>query len=111
MAEVSDGPAGPVLIETAPAHRFDEAALEAWLRRAIPDFGAGMQVRQFQGGMSNPTFLISTDGGARRFVMRKQPPGALLPSAHQVDREFRAMQALGATGVPVPGARALCQDR
>jgi aminoglycoside phosphotransferase (APT) family kinase protein len=98
-------------VEVAPAHRFDEAALEAWLQAAIPDFGAGMRVRQFHGGMSNPTFLLETDGGARRFVMRKQPPGPLLASAHQVDREFRVMRALAGSDVPAPPVRALCQDR
>jgi aminoglycoside phosphotransferase (APT) family kinase protein len=70
-----------------------------------------MRVRQFHGGMSNPTFLLETDGGARRFVMRKQPPGTLLASAHQVDREFRVMRALAGTDVPAPPARALCRDR
>jgi aminoglycoside phosphotransferase (APT) family kinase protein len=104
-------PGEPRLVDVPPAHRFDERALEAWLAERIADFGAGMNVRQFHGGMSNPTFLISTDGGARRFVLRKQPPGALLASAHQVDREFKAMQALTGTAVPVPPARALCQDR
>jgi aminoglycoside phosphotransferase (APT) family kinase protein len=98
-------------VDVTAAHRFDEAALQAWLQTAIPDFGAGLHVRQFHGGMSNPTFLLTTDGGARRFVMRKQPPGTLLPSAHQVDREFRVMRALAGSGVPVPPARALCQDR
>ena len=98
-------------VDVAAAHRFDEAALQAWLQAAIPDFGSGMQVRQFHGGMSNPTFLLQTDGRARRFVMRKQPPGTLLASAHQVDREFRVMRALAGSGVPVPPARALCQDR
>ncbi|MBV8682354.1 MAG: phosphotransferase family protein [Caulobacteraceae bacterium] len=109
MTEAAIGEARTV--DVAPAHRFDEAALRAWLEIAIPDFGSAMQVRQFHGGMSNPTFLLSTDGGARRFVMRKQPPGTLLASAHQVDREFRVMRALAGSGVPVPPARALCQDR
>ena len=98
-------------LDVAAAHRFDEAALQAWLQREIPGFGSAMSVRQFHGGMSNPTFLLETDGGARRFVMRKQPPGTLLASAHQVDREFRVMRALAGSGVPVPPARALCQDR
>jgi aminoglycoside phosphotransferase (APT) family kinase protein len=98
-------------VQVAPAHRFDEAALQGWLQREIPGFGSTMDVRQFHGGMSNPTFLLEADGGARRFVMRKQPPGTLLASAHQVDREFRVMRALAGSGVPVPPARALCQDR
>jgi len=109
---MTDAAAGEArTVDVAPAHRFDETALRTWLQASIPDFGSAMRVRQFHGGMSNPTFLLETDGGARRFVMRKQPPGALLASAHQVDREFRVMRALAGSDVPVPPARALCQDR
>ena len=109
MTEAAIGEARTV--DVAPAHRFDQAALQAWLQSAIPDFGSAMQVRQFHGGMSNPTFLLETNDGARRFVMRKQPPGTLLASAHQVDREYRVMSALAGSAVPVPPARVLCQDR
>lgn len=104
-----DGNAAP-LIEVAPAHRFDAQRLDAFLQTAVEDFGSGMEIRQFQGGASNPTFLLTTDGGAKRYVMRKKPPGQLLPSAHQVDREHRVMKALAETGVPVPNMRALCED-
>jgi len=99
--------------EIAPAHRFDVEALDQYLRDVIPDFGDGLEVHQFQGGASNPTFLLVTqglDGGVRRYVLRKKPPGVLLASAHQVDREYAAMRALSATDVPVPNARMLCQD-
>ncbi|HWF01975.1 MAG TPA: phosphotransferase family protein [Caulobacteraceae bacterium] len=96
--------------EIAPAHRFDVERLERYLQSAIPDFGAGLTVRQFQGGASNPTFLLQTDGGERRYVLRKKPPGTLLASAHQVDREFRVMSALAQTDVPVPRMRHLCED-
>ena len=65
-------------------------------------------VRQFEGGQSNPTFLLEADG--QRYVMRKQPPGELLPSAHQVDREHRVMHALRNTPVPVPEMFCLCED-
>ena len=67
-------------------------------------------MRQFQGGASNPTFLVIEKGGDGRlfFVMRKKPPGQLLASAHQVDREYRVMSALAGSGVPVPRMRALC---
>jgi aminoglycoside phosphotransferase (APT) family kinase protein len=68
-----------------------------------------MIVEQFEGGQSNPDVPASTAGG-RRYVLRKQPPGELLPSAHQVDREFRVMKALAPTGVPVPKMLALCDD-
>lgn len=98
--------------EVAPAHRFDEARLHAWLTANIEGFGRGLQVRQFQGGASNPTFLLTaeTPQGERRYVLRKKPPGTLLASAHQVDREFRVMSALAQTDVPVPRMRALCTD-
>jgi aminoglycoside phosphotransferase (APT) family kinase protein len=89
------------------AHRFDEARLAAWLRPRVPEIGPDLQVRQFQGGASNPTFLLTC--GDRRFVLRKKPPGQLLASAHQVDREYRAMAAL-AGHIPVPAMRALCED-
>jgi len=71
-----------------------------------------MKVAQIKGGASNPTFLLSTnDGGeVKRYVLRKKPPGQLLQSAHQVDREYRVMKALAGTGVPVPRMRHLCND-
>ncbi|MFC0283145.1 phosphotransferase family protein [Camelimonas abortus] len=98
--------------EVRPAHRFDEGRLHAWLAQRIAGFGDDMRVLQFAGGASNPTFLLTTvaDGGERHFVLRKKPPGVLLPSAHQVDREYRAMRALAGSGVPVPVARAYCDD-
>ncbi len=109
MAEASGGPS---LVEVSPAHRFDVGALETYAKGAVEDFGQGLVVRQFQGGVSNPTFLLTTEGpaGPKRYVMRKKPPGELLASAHQVDREHRVMKALGATDVPVPTMRALCMD-
>jgi aminoglycoside phosphotransferase (APT) family kinase protein len=99
--------ANPPVREVAPGHRFDPAPLEGWLKRHVEDFGEGMIVQQFQGGASNPTFLLTTDKG--RYVLRKKPPGQLLASAHQVDREFRVMKALEGH-VPVPRMRALCTD-
>lgn len=102
----------PRVSSVAPAQRFDERRLEAYLRREIEDFGGDLEVRQFQGGASNPTFLLTTGTaeGPRRYVLRKKPPGELLPSAHQVDREYRVMRALAATEVPVPRMRLLCED-
>jgi aminoglycoside phosphotransferase (APT) family kinase protein len=67
-----------------------------------------MVVRQFQGGQSNPTFLIETP--TRAYVLRKQPPGALLPSAHAIDREYRVQAALKGTPVPVVPMRLFCED-
>ncbi len=109
---MSDPTAGLPVGEIAEKHRFDVASLDAYLRKRIDHFGTALRVHQFQGGASNPTFLLVTqDGGdVRRFVLRKKPPGPLLPSAHQVDREFAAMKALGPTDVPVPNVRHLCED-
>jgi aminoglycoside phosphotransferase (APT) family kinase protein len=90
------------------AHRFDEAALDRYLRANLKGFEGPLTVQQFGGGQSNPTFLLSA--GAKRYVMRKKPPGQLLKSAHQVDREYRIMKALAATDVPVPRMHVLCED-
>jgi aminoglycoside phosphotransferase (APT) family kinase protein len=89
-------------------HRFDEAALARYLAAHSDRFGGSLTVRQFSGGQSNPTFLLESSG--RQYVMRKKPPGQLLKSAHQVDREFKAMKALAATDVPVPRMHVLCED-
>lgn len=94
------------------AHRFDTKRLEAYCRDTVEGFGGALEVRQFEGGQSNPTFLLTTTGhgGGKRYVMRKKPPGQLLASAHQVDREYRVMKALAETDVPVPHMYALCED-
>ena len=89
-------------------HRFDEARLAAWLRDNLEGLAGAIEVRQFHGGASNPTFLVTS--GDQRLVLRKKPPGQLLASAHQVDREYRVMAALGTVGFPVPRMRALCLD-
>jgi aminoglycoside phosphotransferase (APT) family kinase protein len=93
-------------------HLFDIAGLQKWCQRNIPDFGVIREINQINGGVSNPTFFLTTEEGStqREFVLRKQPPGILLPSAHQVDREFRIMAALVETEVPVPRMRAQCVD-
>lgn len=100
--------AAPELTEVRAAHRFDEPALDRYLRGRLPGYAGGLCVQQFEGGQSNPTFLLQS--GDRRFVLRKKPPGALLRSAHQVDREFRVMSALAGSGVPVPETHLLCED-
>jgi aminoglycoside phosphotransferase (APT) family kinase protein len=96
------------LAPVIPAHRFDENALKAWLNDAIPKFRGDLSIRQFQGGQSNPTFLIEM--GGKRLVLRKKPPGQLLNKAHDVEREFRVVSALGKTDVPVARVLALCDD-
>jgi len=91
-------------------HRFDAGALEAYLRQHVDGFRGPLEVEQFKGGQSNPTFLLKTPGA--RYVMRAKPgPAAkLLPSAHAVDREYRVITALGRAGMPVPRTFALCED-
>ena len=87
---------------------FDAGRLWEWLRPFISDATQAVPVAQFESGQSNPTYLI--DVGTRKLVLRRKPPGTLLPSAHAVDREFRIMRALAATRVPVPRCLALCED-
>ena len=96
------------LVPVLPAHRFDEAALATYLRGRLPGFDGQLEIRQFQGGQSNPTFHLRTSGGD--YVLRKKPPGKLLPRAHEVEREHRVMAALAETDVPVPRMRLLCDD-
>jgi aminoglycoside phosphotransferase (APT) family kinase protein len=80
------------------------------MKEHVADFSGPLRVLQFEGGQSNPTFHL-TDNRGRMYVLRKKPPGKLLPSAHQVDREYRVIKALSEhTDVPVPRTYALCQD-
>ncbi|HJV56039.1 MAG TPA: phosphotransferase [Methylomirabilota bacterium] len=89
-------------------HRFDVAALERYMAAHVEGFKGPVAVTQFQGGQSNPTYRLSSPGG--EYVLRRKPPGKLLPSAHAVDREYRIMTALAPTRVPVPRTYALCGD-
>ena len=90
------------------AHKFDAQALEQYLLAHVEGFQGPMEIKQFEGGQSNPTFQLITPN--QRYVLRKQPPGELLPSAHQVDREYRVMHGLWNTDVPVPKMFCLCED-
>lgn len=92
----------------APVHGFDESALAAFIRGRVANFAGSIAVEQFQGGQSNPTYRVTA--GHRRYVLRRKPPGKLLPSAHAIEREYRVMAALAGTGVPVAGMVALCED-
>lgn len=92
----------------AAVHKLDKTVLSSWLQDHIPEFDGDCTIRQFLGGQSNPTYLIEDPSGS--YVLRKKPPGKLLPSAHAVDREFRVMSALANTQVPVPVTRVLCED-
>ena len=89
-------------------HAFDTARLSAWMQTHIDGYAGPVEVQQFSGGQSNPTFLVQSRSGP--YVLRRKPPGKLLPSAHAVDREFRVLAALEKTSVPVAHVHALCED-
>ncbi len=113
---------GQQIIGVRVGHAFNEAALAQHLARHMEGFRAPLEIRQFAGGQSNPTFLIEAPAGGNmaaaghaagppaRYVLRKKPHGDLLPSAHAVEREFRVMSALAAQGIPVPRPLLLCED-
>ena len=90
------------------AHRFDEPLLETYLSSRIEDFCGPLTVTEFKGGQSNPTYRLDASSG--NYVLRRKPPGKLLKSAHAVDREFRVISALHASGFPVPRPFLLCED-
>lgn len=91
-----------------PRLAFDAAALERWMADHVEGYAGPLTVNQFKGGQSNPTYELVTPGA--RYVLRRKPPGKLLPSAHAVDREYKVISALGATGFPVPRTYGLCTD-
>ena len=101
-------PPGTLTTPVRAAHRIDEAALTHYLARHVPEAVPIHGVSQFAAGQSNPTYLI--EGERRRFVLRKKPPGTLLPKAHLVEREYRILAALAETDVPVPRVHHLCED-
>jgi aminoglycoside phosphotransferase (APT) family kinase protein len=94
--------------EVRERHRFDPARLERHLAERLPGFQGPLDVREFKGGQSNPTYELRTPGES--YVLRRKPPGDLLPSAHAVDREFRVIAALNTIDFPVPKAHLLCED-
>jgi aminoglycoside phosphotransferase (APT) family kinase protein len=94
--------------EVRERHRFDLGPLEDYLAEHLPGFARPLEVRQFKGGQSNPTYQLVSPGG--RWVLRRKPPGTLLPSAHAVDREYRVIAALNRVDYPVPRAHFLCED-
>ncbi|MBD3729528.1 MAG: phosphotransferase family protein [Sphingomonadales bacterium] len=95
--------------EVAEKDRLDETALAAWMQAHVDGFAGPMTLSKFKGGQSNPTYRIDTPGAS--YVLRRQPFGDLLPSAHAVDREYRVMSALGPQGFPVPRTFGLCEER
>jgi aminoglycoside phosphotransferase (APT) family kinase protein len=87
---------------------LDREALETWLANRLDAFSGPLSVERFSGGQSNPTFLLSTS--ARKYGLSKKPDGALLSSAHAIDREYRVMRALAGAGFPVPRMLAYCDE-
>ena len=106
MSQLDDAFSGTKPV--ADALKFDERALERWMAEQVDGFEGPLTVAQFKGGQSNPTYKLVTRG--KTYVLRRKPPGKLLPSAHAVDREFRVMRALGAAGFPAPVMHGLCED-
>jgi aminoglycoside phosphotransferase (APT) family kinase protein len=92
----------------APHNAIDGERLAAWLAANVAPLDGPLEIAQFKGGQSNPTYLLAA--GAQRYVLRRKPPGKLLPSAHAVDREYRVIRALAGSDVPVARALALCED-
>ncbi|HEV2627402.1 MAG TPA: phosphotransferase family protein [Pseudolabrys sp.] len=94
--------------DAAPALALDAARLERYLTAQVKGFAGPLTVKQFKGGQSNPTYMLETP--RRRYVLRRKPPGKLLPSAHAVDREYRVISALSAQGFPVARPFVYCAD-
>ena len=92
----------------AETQTLDTLAVAAYLRDRLPGFDGPIEAHKFEGGQSNPTFLLKT--GAGNCVLRRKPPGQLLRSAHAVDREFRVQRALFGSAVPVARVHVLCQE-
>ena len=88
--------------------RFDTERLERYLVDHVDGFAGPLEVREFRGGQSNPTYQLVTP--STKYVLRRKPPGTLLPSAHAVDREYRVMHQLHPTGFPVPRTYVLSED-
>ncbi|MFH2129601.1 MAG: phosphotransferase family protein [bacterium] len=87
---------------------LDEKALQKYMEANVDGFSGSLEVRQFKGGQSNPTYQLSA--GGKKYVLRRKPSGKLLKSAHAVDREYKVISALNKTDVPVARTYALCED-
>lgn len=96
------------IVPVREVHRFDVVALERYMASHVDGFAGPADVRQYRGGQSNPTYHIRSPSG--EYVLRRKPPGRLLPSAHLIEREHRIITALASSGVPVPRTHALCED-
>ncbi|MEO9131648.1 MAG: phosphotransferase family protein [Sphingomonas sp.] len=87
---------------------IDAGAVGRWMKGHMPGLDGTVTLSKFKGGQSNPTYRVDTPG--KSYVLRRQPFGKLLPSAHAVDREYRVIAGLHPTGFPVPAPFGLCQD-
>jgi len=94
--------------EVADTHKFDEKRLEDYMAAHVDGFKGPLTVSQFKGGQSNPTYQLVTP--SKKYVLRRKPPGKLLPSAHAVDREYKVITALHGVGFPAPRTYCLCDD-
>jgi aminoglycoside phosphotransferase (APT) family kinase protein len=106
MDEISEEFSGTQ--EIREQHKFEIANLQAYMEAHVDGFSGQVEVEQFKGGQSCPTYKLSA--GGKQYVLRRKPPGKLLPSAHAVDREFKVISALYDTDVPVARAYALSDD-
>lgn len=94
--------------DVADTHKFDEARLFDYMSEHVEGFEGPLEVRQFKGGQSNPTYQLVTP--KKKYVLRRKPPGKLLKSAHMVDREYKVITALHGQGFPVARTYCLCED-
>ena len=94
--------------DVADTHKFNEQNLEDYMAAHVEGFEGPLEVRQFKGGQSNPTYQLVTPN--KKYVMRRKPPGKFLPSEHAVDREYKVITALGSIDFPVPRTYCLCED-
>jgi len=94
--------------EVADALKIDVDRLQEYLESELDGFDGPLEVSQFKGGQSNPTYQLITPG--KKYVLRRKPPGKLLPSAHAMDREYKVISSLNKIDFPVPKAHLLCED-
>ena len=96
------------LVAEREGFELDRNALAVWMAEHIDSFDGPLEVAQFKGGQSNPTYHLSAND--RNYVLRRKPPGKLLKGAHAIEREAQVMAALGTVGYPVPRIYGLCED-
>ena len=107
--DVNDDITGAESSGIDPVRGFDIPATEAWINRNVDRLTGPFEWRKLEGGHSNLTYALTAPDGARA-VIRRPPEGPLLPKAHDMEREWRVMEALWPTPVPVAEPLALCDD-